>query len=608
MDVLPFDPAQPAREASNEPRLTGPYPPYRVIGSGNDAGELRRETHLYGPDVWLPRGAQLGCIKTYWGTMVFADVERGTLRHGPEESSPRNLVISDDRDTTYLFYLTPDGNRCTLRLRPSGEGVGRGSATDQPVGRPQAFRAVQTLVDGQIKFGLWSVGFFLSAEEDGRITLSRRALGPWEQFRFMDPADEAEDVSQSVTNVALDKPALQSSISEWSLGRTIEADACIATNGDITSNIFFHTDHEVSPWWQVDLQEEFIIESIRIFNRRDIPERLKHFTVLTSLTGETGDWLKLYRKDTDIIFGRDDDPFVIIPDTQWIARFVRIRLDQVGFLHLRECEVLGRRPAFDDLSRFRAQTRELQQRAIEEEARHTRELVNGRIGCITKIDSYSVFVDTDKYSSVLVTELMTGGYEALERQVVKATVRPDDRVLELGTAVGVVTMTIASIVGPTNVITYDANPVIIADARRNFAANGYGEISANVGVMRNRSCWSPVEAETDFFIARDFWASRLHATADSCDIASVVRVPLVCLEDVIEEHRANVLVCDIEGAEAELLLGADLSPIQMIVMETHYWACGRRKIDEMIRFLIMSGFEINLDHTASHIVVFDRNK
>ena len=96
---------------------------------------------------------------------------------------------------------------------------------------------------------------------------------------------------------------------------------------------------------------------IRIFNRSDIPEATHHFTVLTSLTGKTDDWLKLYRKDTDTTFGRgNDDPFVVTPDIQCIARFVRIRLDRVGFLHLRECEVLGRRPTFEDLARLRAQT------------------------------------------------------------------------------------------------------------------------------------------------------------------------------------------------------------------------------------------------------------
>ena len=189
------------------------------------------------------------------------------------------------------------------------------------------------------------------------MTLSRNVIGPCEQFHFMHRADVPKQVSQVVMNVALNKPAIQSSTSEWSLNSTIEADARIATNGDTTSDACFHTDYEDSPWWQVDLQEEFTIERIRIFNRRDLPEQLTHFTVLTSLTGKTDDWLQLYRKDTDTTFGRgNDDPFVVTPDIQCIARFVRIRLDRVGFLHFRECEVLGHRPTFEDLARLRAQT------------------------------------------------------------------------------------------------------------------------------------------------------------------------------------------------------------------------------------------------------------
>ncbi len=80
-------------------------------------------------------------------------------------------------------------------------------------------------------------------------------------------------------------------------------------------------------------------------------------------------------------------------------------------------------------------------------------------------------------------------------------------------------------------------------------------------------------------------------------------------EDKIAERRANVLVCDIEGGEADLLTGADLSGIRLIVMETHYWACGRPDIDSMVRFLVHDGFNsyVYFDYTGDHVVVLDRD-
>ena len=288
------------------------------------------------------------------------------------------------------------------------------------------------------------------------------------------------------------------------------------------------------------------------------------------------------------------------------ARFVRIRKDDGGFLHFRECEVLGYQPESEELAFLRDQMEQKQQRLADGQAAANLKLSEGRTGYITNIDSHIIFVDTEKYSQTLVRTLSDGGYEGGERRIVKAAVLPSDRVLEIGTAVGVVSMTAAEIVSPSHVLTYDANPAIVADARRNFVANGMGEINANVGVMRNRSRWSEDETEIEFFVSRDFWASRLFAKPNDPDIASVVQVPPVCLESKIAEHQANVLICDIEGGEADLLDGANLEPIRLILMEIHYWAMGRQRIDNMIRYLISKGFNVNFDHTTKNIVLLDR--
>jgi FkbM family methyltransferase len=416
----------------------------------------------------------------------------------------------------------------------------------------------------------------------------------------------SEIVTQT-TDVAFQKPALQSSLSGWSSGKTVAADANIATHADISSGKFFHTGQEAAPWWQVDLQDDFVINQIRIFNRREQSDRLKYFTVLASLTGDPDSWLQLYRKATEAVFGRNNDiPFIIQLEVPCVARFVRIRLDAPGFLHFRKCEIMGYRPDAGEQARLREQTYLRQRHEANEQADLERNLIAGRNGHIVRIGSHIVFVDTDNYSPTLSRVLSNGDYEARERQIIRAVVRSSDRVLEIGTAIGVVTMTLAAIVGPASVATYDANPAIVADARRNFFANKLDQISANVGVMRNQSQWSESEGQTDFFIAKDFWASRLHATADSPGITGVIKIPLILLEKKIIEHRANVLVCDIEGGEADLLINSDLVNIDKIVMETHYWAAGRQMIDAMIQFLIEKGFKINLHHTANHVVVMDR--
>jgi FkbM family methyltransferase len=409
-------------------------------------------------------------------------------------------------------------------------------------------------------------------------------------------------------NLALGKPATQSSVSQWSSAQTPESDAGVATNGDTASPLFFHTADENEPWWQVDLADEFVIQELRIFNRQGKnADRLQRFTILVSLNGVTDSWLPIYCKNDSEIFGTSDTlPFQIKLATPSLARFVRIRKDDGGFLHFRECEVFGYRPEAEDLVLLREQMEQTRKHLTGKQAAIDSELADGRTGLIMNIDSHTIFIDTEKYSPALVDSLKSGAYEASERHLVGKILRSTDRVLELGTAVGVVTMMAARIVGPRCVMTYDANPAMIADARRNFAANGMGEISAHVGVLRNRGNWLDDETEVDFFVSHDFWASRLHATRHDPDIASVIKVPLVCLESKIAEHQANVLICDIEGAEADLLVGADLQSIRSILMEIHYGVAGRRSIDDMIRFLILQGFSVDLSSSAHSIVLLDR--
>jgi len=409
----------------------------------------------------------------------------------------------------------------------------------------------------------------------------------------------------NLSNIALHKPATQSSISKWSFAQNVETDAGIATNGDTASAVFFHTDHEAAPWWQVDLGDCFAVTQVRLFNRRDFSGRLGRFTALVSQTGAPGSWVTMCRKDDNAVFGLGNDiPFVLTTEHPFLARFVRIRKDEPGFLHFRECELLGFLPDAD----AKVSLRELMEATTRRVADAEREHAAGRTGYTTHIDNRAIFVDTQNYSATMVGELSSGAYEASERRIVRAVLRPTDRVLEIGTAVGVVTMALAEIVGPANVITYDANPAMVGDARRNFAANHMGEIRAEVGVVRNRRSWSVGETEVDFFVSRNFWASRLAAAPDSSDIASVIKVPLVCLEEKIAAHRANVLVCDIEGGEADLLDGADLASIRLIVLEIHYWAVGRPRIDAMIRFLVSTGFNIDFTNSGGAMVVLDREK
>jgi FkbM family methyltransferase len=392
-------------------------------------------------------------------------------------------------------------------------------------------------------------------------------------------------------NIALNRPATQSSTSSWSTSSIKEVDAVVANNGDITSSRWFHTTREFRPWWQVSLEGYFIVKRVVIYNRLDANERLKRFSILRSNDGKN--WFECFSKKDDVVFNE----YTAELTENCLARFIRIRIDGTESLHFRECQIFGDLATSSEKNDFL----ELDDIAL----LHRRALPEGRNGHITEIGGFYVFVDEDKYGESIRRSLDTGRYEGRERQLVSEFLSPRDRAIEIGTAIGVVTMTAASIVGPGNIVTFDANPEIISDAKGNFRRNDFHDIRSNTAILVNNKNFNEGASAT-FHISRDFWGSRLNIGPNGDDIVKSIAIPVMNLERQISETNSNVLICDIEGGEVDLLVGADLSNIRMIIMETHYWSAGESATDAMLRSLIMQGFSMHLGASGSHVSILRR--
>jgi len=402
-----------------------------------------------------------------------------------------------------------------------------------------------------------------------------------------------------IVDLARGRPCQQSSACHWSAAPSPQVDAGHVVDGTIDRpdrDYANHTGEELLPWWQVDLGTSYRIDTVRLFNRRAYGERLTSFSILASL--DQTNWVTIHKHDDGTVLGLGDEGTAIAIDCPNLARYVRVRMDGFGHLHLRAVQVFGHLPDPSDDAALAALCADV---AAKREA-----AIGGRNGRLASIGDVQVFVDHDRYSLPIVQALEGAGYELPERKILYASLRPQDRVLEIGTAVGVLSMTAASIVGPSNVMTYEANPYILEDARRNFAINDLSGIRSVNAVLQARAKMANAPATMPFALSQDFWASRLGATIDEADIIAVVDIPTACLEDAIEAHRANFLVCDIEGGEADLLLQADLSAIHTIVIETHYWAAGKQPISALVRKFIEDGFDIDLDLSAYHVSCFRR--
>ncbi len=143
--------------------------------------------------------------------------------------------------------------------------------------------------------------------------------------------DPYEVAPLDLVDVAVGKPASQSSTSQWSR----EDDAAGAVSGVLAEDFAFHTDAETNPWWQVDLRWEYPLHEIIVFNRQKrCAERARSLGIAVSL--DLKSWTTLHE---GTVFFAGTMPFVLPLAGQVRARFVRLALRDHTFLHLAQVKV-----------------------------------------------------------------------------------------------------------------------------------------------------------------------------------------------------------------------------------------------------------------------------
>jgi len=135
----------------------------------------------------------------------------------------------------------------------------------------------------------------------------------------------------SYTSVALNKPTSQSSTyGDGVCSRAVDGD----TNGNWKHGSVTHTKTSTNPYWQVDLQDMYAIDTIKVYNREDCcASRLADFTV-TILREDIVEWSTLVTGNAPYL------STISVPSI--IGSVVRISLSGENLvLSLAEVEVFG---------------------------------------------------------------------------------------------------------------------------------------------------------------------------------------------------------------------------------------------------------------------------
>jgi hypothetical protein len=186
-------------------------------------------------------------------------------------------------------------------------------------------------------------------EESGRLAAFLAPFSAVEDTSLRDVwryvLDAARNTSivarPQLVNIALGKPATQSSVSRWSRGTTPEDDAAGVVGGTFSGTCNCHSGDDDEPWWQVDLLGVHNIGQIHLYNRCDkeiFRKRAGLFALETSIDGK--DWTNLYTTQKAMPFGgTDGQPLIWWGNAPRPARYVRFRLLASTVLHIEAIEI-----------------------------------------------------------------------------------------------------------------------------------------------------------------------------------------------------------------------------------------------------------------------------
>jgi len=206
---------------------------------------------------------------------------------------------------------------------------------------------------------------------------------------------------------------------------------------------------------------------------------------------------------------------------------------------------------------------------------------------------------SDEVSPVIWQAIVNGRYEAKEAKWVFKAVNHNDRVLELGSGIGVITSLIAGIPG-VQVWAFEANPTTAALAKRIIDTNTDGNVVLSQGILaagEPQDCW--------FYVRKDLWMSSMDKEQGPYE--QEISLASANIDTFITAHNINVLVMDIEGAERDLLQKAELSGIERIFLELHDHLYGLEGIRDITQALAEKGYAYDPRGSNGPCVLFSKD-
>jgi FkbM family methyltransferase len=211
------------------------------------------------------------------------------------------------------------------------------------------------------------------------------------------------------------------------------------------------------------------------------------------------------------------------------------------------------------------------------------------------------FPDLHRVISGRVRRSLRGGdYESGEAEVIRKNVKPGETVMELGGGIGFISTLVATQCGARAVHTFEANAGLIPYIEAVHRVNGSAGVEVNHAILGPRAGTAP------FYVRKDILSSSMAEVADKPPI----RTETVEIRDAVAEFdriRPDVLICDIEGAEADLMPVLPLTGLRAAILELHPQWIGPQGINRVFRAFMDGGMAYYPRYSNRKVVCFRRN-
>ncbi|MCP5036870.1 MAG: FkbM family methyltransferase [Rhodobacteraceae bacterium] len=196
--------------------------------------------------------------------------------------------------------------------------------------------------------------------------------------------------------------------------------------------------------------------------------------------------------------------------------------------------------------------------------------------------------------------LRLGNYERREVEAVKAMVRPEDVVIELGAGIGYMSTFMARNRNVSKVYAFEANPALIPHIKHMHEANDVDNVEVHNALLGQR------KGKANFYIRENFLASSMEEEPEgkNSPVISVEEIEVRGIKATFKEIKPSFLVCDIEGAEAKILPYADLSSLRGAVIELHPQWIGQKGVKAVFDAMHKAGLTYFPKPSNKKVVAF----